>query len=160
VYRDGKAEVWAPTQSPQGARDAVAQAVGLKKEDVTVNVTMLGGAFGRKSFPDFAIEAAVLAKKTGKPVKVVWSREDDIKFDTYHSVSAMYMKAALGADGKPTAWLQRTVFPPIGSSFDVNAVYSGESARGERAGDGARQNWVAAVGRKYLPCLCDPVLRG
>jgi isoquinoline 1-oxidoreductase beta subunit len=124
VYRDGKVEVWAPTQSPQGARDAVAAAVGAKKEDVTVHVTLLGGAFGRKSFPDFAVEAAVLSKKIGKPVKVVWSREDDIKFDTYHSVSAMYMKAALGADGKPTAWLQRTVFPPIGSTFNADAVYS------------------------------------
>jgi len=124
LYRDGKVEVWAPTQSPVGARDAIAAAVGAKKEDVTVNVTLLGGAFGRKSFPDFAVEAAVLSKKTGKPVKVVWSREDDIKFDTYHSVSAMYMKATLGADGKPTAWLQRTVFPPIGSTFDASAVYS------------------------------------
>src|SRR5713226_6304751 len=124
VYRDGKAEVWAPTQSPQGARDAVAQALGLKKEEVTVHVTLLGGGFGRKSFPDFAVEAAVLSKKTGKPVKVVWSREDDIKFDVYHSVSAMYMKAALGPDGRPTAWLQRTVFPPIGSTFDPSETYS------------------------------------
>ncbi len=124
VFRDGKAEVWAPTQGPQGARDAVAQALGLKKEDVTVHVTLLGGGFGRKSFPDFAVEAAVLSKKTGKPVKVVWSREDDIQFDVYHSVAAMYMKAALGSDGKPTAWLQRTVFPPIGSTFDPSATYS------------------------------------
>lgn len=124
VVRDGKAEVWAPTQGPQGARDAVAQALGMKKEDVTVHVTLLGGAFGRKSFPDFAVEAAVLSKKTGKPVKVVWSREDDIKFDTYHSVAAMYMKASLGPDGKPAAWLQRTVFPPIGSTFDPSATYS------------------------------------
>ena len=124
VYRNGKAEVWAPTQGPQGARDAIAQALGLKKEDVTVHVTLLGGAFGRKSFPDFAVEAAVLSKKTGKPVKVVWSREDDIKFDVYHSVAAMYMKASLGTDGKPTAWLQRTVFPPIGSTFDASANYS------------------------------------
>ena len=124
AYRDGKAEVWAPTQGPQGARDAVAQALGLKKEDVTVHVTLLGGAFGRKSFPDFAVEAAVLSKKTAKPVKVVWSREDDIKFDAYHSVAAMYMKASLGPDGRPTAWLQRTVFPPIGSTFDPSANYS------------------------------------
>jgi isoquinoline 1-oxidoreductase beta subunit len=124
VYKDGKVEVWAPSQSPVGARDAIAAAVGAKKEDVTVNVTLLGGAFGRKSFPDFAVEAAVLSKKTGKPVKVVWSREDDIKFDTYHSVSAMYMKAALGDDGKPTAWLQRTAFPPIGSTFKAGEMYS------------------------------------
>src|SRR5216684_1355757 len=124
VYRDGKVEAWAPSQSPQGARDAIAQALGLKKEEVTVHVTLLGGGFGRKSFPDFAVEAAVLSKKTGKPVKVVWSREDDIKFDVYHSVAAMYMKAALGPDGRPTAWLQRTVFPPIGSTFDPSATYS------------------------------------
>ncbi len=124
VFRDGKIVAWAPTQNPQGAKEAIASATGLKKEDVTVNVTLLGGGFGRKSFPDFAVEAAVLAKKTGKPVKVVWSREDDIKFDTYHSVAAMYMKAALDADGKPAAWLQRTVFPPIGSTFDPKNNYS------------------------------------
>src|SRR5205807_6530471 len=121
VYRDGKAEVWAPTQGPQGARDAIAQALGLKKEDVTVNVTLLGGGFGRKSFPDYAVEAAVLSKQTGKPVKVVWSREDDIQFDTFHSCAAMYLKAALDEDGKPVAWLQRSTFPPIASTFDPNA---------------------------------------
>jgi len=124
VYRDGKVEAWAPTQNPQGAQEAIAAAVGAKKEDVTVNVTLLGGAFGRKSFPDFVVEAAVLSKKTGKPVKVVWSREDDIKFDTFHSVAAMYFKASLGPDGKPTAWLQRSVFPPIASTFDASAQYA------------------------------------
>jgi len=123
LYRDGKVEVWAPTQNPQGAQEAIAAAVGAKKEDVTVNVTLLGGAFGRKSFPDFVVEAAVLSKKSGKPVKVVWSREDDIKFDTFHSVAAMYFKASLGAEGKPTAWLQRSVFPPISSTFDASAQY-------------------------------------
>ena len=123
IYRDGKVEVWAPSQNPQGAQEAIAAAVGVKKEDVTVYVTLLGGAFGRKSFPDFAVEAAVLSKKTGKPVKVVWSREDDIKFDTFHSVAAMYFNASLGADGKPTAWLQRSVFPPIASTFDAKAQY-------------------------------------
>jgi isoquinoline 1-oxidoreductase beta subunit len=122
LYKDGKVEVWAATQGPQGMRDAVAAAVGAKKEDVTVNVTLLGGAFGRKSFPDFAAEAALLSKKTGKPVKVVWSREDDIQFDTFHSVAAMYMKASLGPDGKPTAWLQRSTFPPIASTFDARAL--------------------------------------
>src|SRR5438876_7323511 len=121
VFREGKAEVWAPTQGPQGARDAIAQALGVKKEDVTVHVTLLGGGFGRKSFPDFAVEAAVLSKQTGKPVKVVWSREDDIKFGTFHSCAVMYLKAALGEDGKPVAWLQRSTFPPIASTFDPSA---------------------------------------
>src|SRR5260370_24426886 len=121
-YKDGKVEVWAATQNPQGARDAVAAAVGAKKEDVTVNVTLLGGGFGRKSFPDYAAEAAVLSKKSGKPVKVVWSREDDLQFDTYHSVAAMSLQASARADGKPTAWLQRSTFPPIASTFDATAL--------------------------------------
>jgi isoquinoline 1-oxidoreductase beta subunit len=69
-------------------------------------------------------EAAVLSKQLGKPVKVVWSREDDIHFDFFHSVAAMYMKAAVGPDGKPTAWLQRTVYPPINSTFDLAAKYA------------------------------------
>jgi len=120
-YKDGKAEVWAATQNPQGARDAVAAALGLKKDAVTVNVTLLGGGFGRKSFPDYAVEAAVLSRETGKPVKVTWTREDDIKFDTFHSCAAMYLRAALGKDGKPTAWLQRSTFPPIASTFDDKA---------------------------------------
>src|SRR5258706_7238060 len=69
-------------------------------------------------------EAAVLTNHLGKPVKVVWSREDDIHCVCCHSVAAMYMKAAIGPDGKPTAWLQRTVYPPIGSTFDVSATYA------------------------------------
>ena len=120
-----KATVWASTQNPIGVREEVAKALGLKKEDVICHVTFLGGGFGRKSKPDYAVEAAVLSKKIGKPVKVVWSREDDIKFDYYHSVAAMYLKAALNEKGKPTAWLQRSVFPPIGSTFDKDAVYGG-----------------------------------
>jgi isoquinoline 1-oxidoreductase subunit beta len=123
-FQDGKVVIWAPTQNPQGAQEAVAAAVGVKKEDVTVNVTLLGGGFGRKSFPDFIVEASVLSKKTGKPVKVVWNREDDIKFDSFHSVAAMYFKATLGANGLPTGWLQRSVFPPIASTFDASAQYA------------------------------------
>ncbi|OLE13714.1 MAG: twin-arginine translocation pathway signal protein [Acidobacteria bacterium 13_1_20CM_4_56_7] len=127
-----KVTVWAPTQNPVGVREEVAKALGLKKEDVVCHVTFLGGGFGRKSKPDFAVEAAVLSKKTGKPVKVVWSREDDIKFDYYHSVAAMYLKAAVDQSGKPTAWLQRSVFPPISSTFDKDATYgsAGEMSLG------------------------------
>jgi isoquinoline 1-oxidoreductase beta subunit len=122
-FKDGKAMLWAPTQNPQAAQDIVSKELGIPKEDVICNVALLGGGFGRKSKPDYVAEAAVLSKKTGRPVKVVWTREDDIKFDYYNAVASMYMKASLGAHGKPTAWLQRSVFPPIPSIFDVNAVY-------------------------------------
>jgi len=127
-----KVTVWSPTQNPVGVREEVAKALGLKKEDVTCHVTFLGGGFGRKSKPDYAVEAAVLSKKTGRPVKVVWSREDDIQFDYFHSVAAMYIKAALDDKGMPNAWLQRSVFPPISSTFDKDAVYgsAGEMSLG------------------------------
>ena len=123
-YRDGKVLAWAPTQNPQAVQETIASVLGIKKEDVICHVTLLGGGFGRKSKPDQVAEAAVLSKQLGKPVKVVWSREDDIRFDFFHSVAAMYMKAAVGPDGKPTAWLQRTVYPPIGSTFDASARYA------------------------------------
>jgi len=122
-FKNGKVETWAPTQNPQAVQDTVAKAVGIKPADVTCHVTLLGGGFGRKSKPDYVAEAAVLSKQLGKPVKVVWSREDDIRFDFYHAVAAMYMKAATDEKGRPIAWLQRSVFPPIGSQDDVNAKY-------------------------------------
>jgi isoquinoline 1-oxidoreductase beta subunit len=126
-FKDGKATLWAPTQNPQAVQDIVSKELGIAKEDVICHVTLLGGGFGRKSKPDYVAEAAVLSKKVGRPVKVVWTREDDIKFDYYNAVASMYMKAALGANDKPTAWLQRSVFPPIPSIFDVNAVYGDPS---------------------------------
>jgi isoquinoline 1-oxidoreductase subunit beta len=122
-FKDGKVTTWTPTQNPQEVQDTVAKAVGIKPEDVICHVTLLGGGFGRKSKPDYVAEAAVLSKQLGKPVKVVWSREDDIHFDYYHAVAAMYMKAAIDEKGRPTAWLQRSVFPPIGSMNDASARY-------------------------------------
>jgi isoquinoline 1-oxidoreductase beta subunit len=122
-FKNGKATLWAPTQNPQAVQDIVSKELGIAKEDVICHVTLLGGGFGRKSKPDYVAEAAVLSKKLNKPVKVVWTREDDIKFDYYNAVASMYFKAALGTNGKPAAWLQRSVFPPIPSIFDVNAVY-------------------------------------
>jgi len=133
-YKPGKVTVWTATQNPQAVQDAVAKAVGIDKMGVTCHVTLLGGGFGRKSKPDYVVEAAILSKKLGKPVKLVWSREDDIRFDYYHACAAMYLKAATDDKGRPTAWLQRSVFPPIGSTFDDSAQYGGD---GEMA-----QGWV------------------
>jgi isoquinoline 1-oxidoreductase subunit beta len=122
-YSDGKVEVWAPVQSPQGVQETLGAVLGIPKENVLVHVTLLGGGFGRKSKPDFVAEAALLSKATGNPVKVTWSREDDIHFGFYHSVAAMYMKAAVDGKGKPTAWLQRSVFPSIDSTFGNDVLY-------------------------------------
>jgi isoquinoline 1-oxidoreductase beta subunit len=113
-----KAEVWACVQSPGGTRGQVAKALGLKEEDVTVNVTLLGGGFGRKSKCDFAIEAALLSKEMGgSPVKVVWTREDDIKHGFYHSVSYQHVTAGLDKNNKVIAWRHRSVSPSLMSNF-------------------------------------------
>jgi isoquinoline 1-oxidoreductase subunit beta len=122
-YRNGKVTAWTCTQNPQAVQDIVSEQLKIPRDNVICHVTLLGGGFGRKSKPDYVAEAAVLSKKVGRPVKVVWSREDEIKFGYYHTVSAMYLKAALDAQGKPTAWLQRSVFPPIGSTFKVGECY-------------------------------------
>jgi len=115
---DGKCEVWACVQSPYGTREDVAKALGLQPANVTINVTLLGGGFGRKSKCDFAIEAALLSREMGgAPVKVVWTREDDLRNGFYHTVAAQRCEAALDASGKPVAWLQRSVFPTILSTF-------------------------------------------
>jgi len=121
VSPDGDVEIWAATQDPQSIRDTVAGLLGIDKSRITVHVTLLGGAFGRKSKADFSAEAAWLARETGKPVKVTWTREDDIRHGYYHSVSAQYLKAGLDGDGNATAWLHRSVFPSIGSTFSAEA---------------------------------------
>jgi len=122
-FRNGKVTVWTATQNPQAAQDTVAAALGIDKKDVTCHVTLLGGGFGRKSKPDFAAEAAVLSKRTGRPVKVVWTREDDLHHDYYHAAAAVYHKAVVDPKGKPTAWLHRSAFQPIQSTFDHTAKY-------------------------------------
>ncbi len=124
-FKDGKVVTWANTQNPQAVQDTVAKALGIKKEDVTCHVTLLGGGFGRKSKPDYVAEAALLSKQVGKPVKIVWSREDDIHFDYFHSPAGMYLKAAVNDKGLPTAWLQRSVFPPIAMQNNPDEQYGG-----------------------------------
>ena len=81
----GKVEIWAPVQSPYGARADVAEKLGVPIENVTVHVTLLGGGFGRKSKCDYVLEAALLSREVGAPVRVQWTREDDIRHSFYHT---------------------------------------------------------------------------
>jgi isoquinoline 1-oxidoreductase beta subunit len=117
-----KVEVWSSTQDGQAAQAVVAEALGIDKANVISHVPLLGGAFGRKSKPDFAAEAALISRAVGAPVKVTWMREDDIKHGYYHSSSVQYVKAATDDRGKVTAWLHRSVFPPITSIFTADAA--------------------------------------
>ncbi|PIT00265.1 twin-arginine translocation pathway signal protein [Bradyrhizobium nitroreducens] len=118
-----KAEIWAPVQSPGGTRDDVAKTLGIPEGNVTVNVTLLGGGFGRKSKCDYALEAALLSKELGAPVKVQWTREDDIQNGFLHTVSAERIEAGLDKSGKVIAWRHRSVAPSIASTFAAGTVH-------------------------------------
>ena len=123
-YQNDKIEVWAPVQAPQTARAELAQFFDIPLENITINVTLLGGGFGRKSKSDFVVEAVTLSKEINAPVQVVWSREDDVKHSFYHSASAQYLKGGLDKNGNVNGWLQRVAFPSILSSFKPLSDYA------------------------------------
>lgn len=125
-------EIWACTQSPQAVREQVAGLLGFKSERVKVNVTLLGSAFGRKAKGDFVAEAVLLAKATGKPVKVTWSREDATRNGYYHAYSVQHFKAALDKNHKMVALDATVASPSIGSTFqpNVKTLQSFELAQG------------------------------
>ncbi|WJG07761.1 molybdopterin cofactor-binding domain-containing protein [Aliiglaciecola sp. LCG003] len=118
-FTHDQCEIWACTQTPQSTQANVAEALGIEKSKVKVNVTFLGGGFGRKSKPDFSVEAALLSKQMGKPVKVVWSREDDIQHGYYHAISAQHFQAGFDQDKQLISWVQRTAFPSISWTFNA-----------------------------------------
>lgn len=113
-------KMWVCCQDPQAVQNTVAPFVGKQPEDVYVEATLLGGAFGRKSKPDFAVEAALLARHAGRPVKMVWTREDDMRHGYYHTISAQRVKAAV-SNGKVTAWKHKAAYPSIGQTFNPQA---------------------------------------
>ena len=130
---DGKCEAWAPVQSPGNTREELAKKLGLKPEDVTVNVTLLGGGFGRKSKCDFVLEAALLSREMGgAPVKVTWTREDDLHHDYLHTVSLERIDAGIDPQGRVVAWRHRSVAPTISAIFSPDPKHesSGELGMG------------------------------
>ncbi|SFN04607.1 xanthine dehydrogenase family protein molybdopterin-binding subunit [Marinobacter pelagius] len=127
VVANGEVEVWAPVQNPRATRDTVAGRLGLDREKVRVNVTLLGGGFGRKSKPDYAAEAATVAQAfEGRPVRLQWTREDDIHHAYFHAVSVDHLEAGLDDEGKAVAWRHRTLSPSIGSLFAPDPEHKGE----------------------------------
>jgi isoquinoline 1-oxidoreductase beta subunit len=111
-------EIWAPTQDPQSLIPMAAEVTGLPPEKIRVNMTLAGGAFGRKGKGDYVDEAVRLSKAVGAPVKVQWSREDEVRHGYYHTVSAQHMSAALDEKGKVTGWRHRLAYPSIFSTFN------------------------------------------
>ena len=130
VFENGRCDTWSCTQNPGAVRETVAQALGIPVEKVASYVTLLGGAFGRKSKPDYVVEAALLAREMGAPVKVVWTREDDIQHGFYHTVAAEHMEGAVDSNGKVTAWLQRSALPSINAQFAPKVLYQADYETG------------------------------
>lgn len=131
LFQDGKCELWAPVQSPQWIRDSVANALKLDAANITVNVTLLGGAFGRKSKPDFAVEAALIAKEmSGTPIKVTWTREDDLTHDFFHACSVQRIQVAFDQSKTVTGWSHRSAFPPIGGTTNTNEIQPSDGELG------------------------------
>jgi len=105
--QDGRCDVWAPVQNLIRARRWVQRVVGLPEKAIHIHNTFLGGGFGRRLYPDYAAQAAELAMKTGVPVKILWTRKDDILHDFYHPATRSRLKGALDKNGKLTAWVHR-----------------------------------------------------
>lgn len=111
--KNGKAELWAPSQNPQGLRSDVAKALGFKDDDVKVHVTLIGGAFGRRLMSDYGVEAAEIAKATGKIVKLTWTRKDDMKHGFYRPASMHKLTGSVSADGKAVKFCHHVISESI-----------------------------------------------
>jgi isoquinoline 1-oxidoreductase subunit beta len=134
-FRGSSCEIWGPMQWPPDVRDAVAKAVGLDPDQVQINVTLMGGGFGRRLDHDYAVEAALVSKAANVPVKVIWTREDDMRFSSYRPASYHVLSAVLDGGGWPAAFSHRIVEPSIntqkgfpGPSPDVDADLPDEAS--------------------------------
>jgi isoquinoline 1-oxidoreductase subunit beta len=115
--RAGKCEVWAPTQNPNGMATALASVLNLPQSALTIHITLIGGGFGRRLCIDYGVEAALVSRAAGAPVKVIWTRDDDIRHDYYRPISHHRLRAALDAQGRVTSWLHHIAAPSTDSTF-------------------------------------------
>lgn len=115
--RNGTCDVWVPTQGPDIVQAVAAEAAKLPRDRVRVHSTLMGGGFGRRGIPDYAVEAVEIARLSERPVKVVWSREDDMRHDFYRPATCNRLRAAISADGEVLGWEHRMVGPSIISNL-------------------------------------------
>ena len=122
---DDRCEVWSPTQAPTGALMLASKASGLPKEKVHANTTFLGCGLGRRAKPDYVVEAVTISKAVGKPVKVVWTREEDVKYDYFRAAGSHRIEAGLDAQGQLIAWSHKLVSPSIAKWINPGQLKDG-----------------------------------
>ena len=122
LVRDGRCEIWGPIQNPSGVNAALKLALGLPDSAIAIHITLLGGGFGRRLNVDFPVEAALVSRAANAPVKVVWTREDDLAHDYYREASYHHMRAALDDQNRVTAWWQHIIAP------STDAFYEGQAS--------------------------------
>ncbi len=123
-----KVEIWVSAQGPDLVRNEVAGKMGIPKENIKVNIQFNGGAFGRRLYPDFATEAVTISKAVGKPVKMIWTREDDTQLGPFRPMTFSALKAALDKEGKPVAFQHKVISPSMGATMDEKRNETGESS--------------------------------
>jgi isoquinoline 1-oxidoreductase beta subunit len=124
VQKD-RCDVWVPTQGQTDAQGVASQVSGIPPEKVHIHTTLLGGGFGRRAAPDFVVEAVIASKASGKPVKMVWTREEDIKNDFYRAATCQRIEAGFDNQGRLTAWSHKVVAPSLLKTINPKAIING-----------------------------------